>query len=316
MFLAEQELYDGIIRIAEGFINESTGLISLNEGFKETISKYITKISTALENAWNKFKAIVERDKDKNFLAKIANKIINSNPDFVINNYQEINTNALDNFAIVPFNYDQMKDDLDTIERFEKKYYGNLLKDPNKSLKENIIALPISSRKNGVKCTNDMLKKMYTFLTKEFPSKMNKLKADLKVVSDSNNTIQNLSNTVSSTSESIAFYRYYIREDENTQLAIVNKNTSVATTNNSNTPKFEDGKNHDNSGNSNFVKRVTNYIKVCVDIITGKMSALKNMFTYYLKIIVHFISPKSVSTDNSTEQTTQVATVKTTINTQ
>ena len=59
LYLAESELFTNLISLGGEVINESSGLMSIQEGVKETVINYLTKISNAIQEAWNKFKEIL-----------------------------------------------------------------------------------------------------------------------------------------------------------------------------------------------------------------------------------------------------------------
>ena len=61
--------------------------------------------------------------------------------------------------------------------------------------------------------------------------------------------------------------------------------------------KFVDDPDREQSegqGKSAIVKNVTLYCKVNSQIISAKMSVLRSIYADYMRILKHFISPKSV----------------------
>ena len=123
LFLAEQELYTNLIDYGFGIFTESVGLISITEAVKGTILNYINKIIKGIQNAWNKFKAIFNKKEDKDYLANLKEKIQKGpEPKFTVTNYPNYDIQKLNDIKLIPFNYEEMKDDLDNKSDFLKKY--------------------------------------------------------------------------------------------------------------------------------------------------------------------------------------------------
>ena len=99
MYLAESELYDNMMSIANGVVTESTGLISLQEDVKGTIKTYLNKVAQAIQKAWNKFTEFF-KNAGKNFVNKIKTMLGRKELGFEINNYQKIDFNKLKNIKL------------------------------------------------------------------------------------------------------------------------------------------------------------------------------------------------------------------------
>ena len=74
MYLAENEMYEDLLSFS-GMMNESVGLFIIQEGVKETVMKYITRITQLITNAWNKFKEIFTQQKNTAYLKFIKNRL-------------------------------------------------------------------------------------------------------------------------------------------------------------------------------------------------------------------------------------------------
>ena len=59
LFLAEQELYTNMINIGGSCIDESVGLISIQESLKDTVINYLEKLRESLMKVFQRFKEIV-----------------------------------------------------------------------------------------------------------------------------------------------------------------------------------------------------------------------------------------------------------------
>lgn len=284
IFLAEQELFDSLFVLGCGVVNESVGLISLQEGFKETIMNYLEKITKAIESAWEKFKQLLLEGKDKVYLKAIEKKMENPNPKFTIDNFKTFDTTFLDNISVKPFDYTQMKESLESKTDYINKYYSNLIKDPQVGIKENIMNSIVKSTQDNVRCTSDMLKNMYTFATKTFTAKVSKLEVDLKTVNNSNKNIQNLISTIQPAevkAESVCIYESYIMEAEEKK---------------DDKPKFNNDEPEKSSqDNSTLVKHVSTYLGVSSDIISAKMSAYREVYAFYMSVIKNYIKPSGTS---------------------
>ena len=95
---------------------------SVAEKFKETIKK----ILNAIANVWEKFKEAMNTliKKDEDYLKKYKDIILNKKPinaDYTMYNYQKGVSNIL-NSSLPPFNYNNMKDSLESKDDFINKY--------------------------------------------------------------------------------------------------------------------------------------------------------------------------------------------------
>lgn len=272
LFLAEQELFESMIIIGSTSVHESAGLMYIQEAVKDTIMKYLSKVAEALEKAWEKFKGIIENIKDKELVTKIKDKIASVKPSFIIRNCPDYNMNFLDTVKIVPFNYGEMKESLDTQESFIEKYYNNI-KEQDKTLKESIYNKFTKGTKD-LECNSGLLTKMVNTVTVELPRKITNLGNEIKIFNNSNKTIESTVSVIDSNTaveESSSLYIQYLKEEEEQEK-----------------PNFEDipGKENNKSSNS-FTKHVSNYVKVSSDILSAKMKCYRDVFAFYMKSIKH-----------------------------
>lgn len=294
-FLAEQELFEGLFKQSFNFVNESINVVSLNEGFKETIINYISKITAALEKAWERFKEIITRGADVAYLKAVKPRLANADPKFIIKNHILYDTRPLDNIKIVPFNYEEMKESLGTKKDFLEKYYSSILRDPEKSVSENVESLAIKSI-GDIQCTGEMLRDIHDLLSNHYSVILKALEADLKSVNVSNSNIQRLVSSIPDSqvqSEAISIYEQYIIEaDEKKSVEFV-----------------DTGENDGNKGT--LVKAVTNYLSGSTDIISAKMKIYRDMYAQDMKILKHYIKPKDVDEfEDQEKQSEEKVTVK------
>jgi hypothetical protein len=273
LFLAEQELFDSMINIGSTTVHESTGIIYIQESVKDTIMKYLSKVVEALEVAWNKFKEIIENVKDKEFITRIKDKISSVKPSFIIRNCPDYDMNFLDTVKIVPFNYGEMKEVLETKEAFIQKYYSNLV-EQNKSLKESIYSKFTKGSKD-LDCNSALLTKMVNTITVELPGKITSFSNEIKSFNNSNRSIESTVtaiDSVTASKEATSVYMMYLKEEKKEEK-----------------PEFEEkqGVENENKSSSGFTKHVSNYVKVSSDILSAKMKCYRDVFAFYMRTIKH-----------------------------
>lgn len=300
LYLAESELFNNLISLGEEVVNESSGLMSIQEGVKETVINYLSKISTAIQEAWNKFKEILTRGADAVYLKSIQKRMENAECNFTAT-YTEYDMNKLNGIKLIPFNYEDMKESLSSKEDFLAKYYPDIkLDEKNKSVKEVVQSICVKSR-DEVKCDGQLLKKMYRFVTVDYKAEMSKLEADLKTVNTSNKNIQNLVSTVmpaetASNEAAIIYESYMLEADDNKE-----EDKTTGKVEFKDPPKDENNTNGNKSNNVNkesITKAVTTYCSVSTDILTGKMKVVKDMYSAYMTIIKHYIHPPKKEKEN------------------
>lgn len=290
MYLAEEELFESMIHYEATSLTESAGLYYIHEGFKETIMNYISKIAKALENAWLKFKEIITKGLEK--IKLIDNKKMqNPDPQFTITNCPEYDESVLE-MDVVPFNYEQMKDDLESSEKFIQKYYARFIKDPAKSLKDNICDAFVKA-KQDIKCTPDIMKNMFQKL-KTVTGQLFKVEKDLKSMNDSNKNIQAMTAQITpettATGES-AFYEFFIFLEDGEE--------NNGKTGYQDNPEAADKK---SNNNSSIVKHITTYMKVSSEVISAKMKCFKDQFMFYLQTVLHYIKPSKNNEGENKEE--------------
>ena len=293
LFLTESELFENLTNLGTSIIVESSNLELVQEGVKETILKYIEKISTAISKVWEKFKSIFENEKDKIYLKSISDKMQNPDPKFTMTNFPTYTFQKIESIKLVPFNYEEMKESLVSREDFLDKYYGAI--DRNKSIIDSLRDMCITSRAD-TKCTAQLLKDMYKFCLSDFKSHVDKIEADLKIVNTSNKNIESMVNSiVSSTQESVSILEAVLFEAEEDEKKVEFKDDPNAKT--------------EGHGKTEVVKHVTTYVKVSTDILTAKMNLYKEVYSLYMKTIKHYIKPaKEESEDNESVQSTETKT--------
>lgn len=285
IFLAESELFGSMVSFGSDIVNESGALISINEGVKETLNKYIEKVTAAIQKAWEKFKELVVDTKDDAWLKLFQKKITTGEPSFTINNFPQYDMNKLASYKLIPFDYEGMKESLTSKDEFISKYYGDLSGDG--SISEKLEKVVVKSRQD-TKCTSELLKDIYKFCAADIKSEIGKIEIDLKTINNSNQNIERLLNSITTdqgVKEAVALYESYLLEDENNSQ---NKSSDKMS--------FTDDKSETNkSDNSAIIKSIQVYMSASTDILSAKMKILKDMKKEYMSILKHFVGPEKAS---------------------
>lgn len=291
IFLAESELFASITSIGADIVNESVGLISIHEDTKETINKYLTKITDAIQKAWEKFKEIVMNGADDVWLKANQKKILTGNPTFTINNYPKYDMNKLSSIKLIPINYDEMKESLQSNEAFIEKYYSELAGEG--SISEKIEKLILKSRSDE-RCTPDILKECYNFCATDVKAEISKIEADLKIVNDSNKNIERIINSITSdqsTQEAVELYNYFLNEADQ------EKSEKMSFTDDKNGPNADSG--------STLVKDIHVYISASTDILSAKMKIVKDIKKEYMNILKHFVGGGKSNKEEDNKENTE-----------
>ena len=293
LFLAEQELYESMIDYGSVVTRESYGLFLLNEGVKETIMGYLTRVSGSITKVWNNLKDYIKKyrdERDGEFLKEIAPKINDANPKFTMTNFPTYDMNNINNIKVIPLNFEQMKDDLVNKETFINKYYPNIkLTDQNKNFKDAIRSFCITKRED-TRCTKEILKTMYDFCNTDYTKLRDSIQGDIEKYNTSSDNIKNLVNQVTSSetpqNECVSIYESYLMEAE--------------TDSNSTKVQFKDDPDakQDGQGDNNITKKITVYVQVTTDILSAKMKMIQDIYKLYMSTLRHYIPSKKSNGEN------------------
>lgn len=289
LFLAEQELYTNLIDYGFGIFTESVGLISITEAVKDTILTYINKVIKGIQNAWNKFKSIFNKKEDRDYLANLKEKIQKGpEPKFAVTNYPNYDIQKLNDIKLIPFNYEEMKDDLDNKSDFLKKYYPQVFRDEEKSFSQNIESY-VTKIEDNHQISKDDLIDMVDY-ARDRKQDMDTLEANLEIVNHSTRNIENIANSLSSqetTQEASFLFESYLMEADEKRM------------------EFKDDPDRQKAQDTgSFTKRISNYISICTDIITTKMKIIRRRYALSMRTLKHYMAPPKEEKKEET-QTTQ-----------
>ena len=307
IFLAENELFNNFMNLGHSIVNESfdSGLITLQENVKDTIMNYLKKIITAVQNIWNKIKEIFNNTKDNIYLKAIEKAINDSkkDPEFTIDNYKIYDNSKFDMIKIIPFNYEQMKDSLDSVNHFLQVNYSNITdigKDETK-VKDAVLNYVCISNNNGYRLKNDDIKKIFSWCINDYKKNITNIENDIKSLNSSSSNIENIvNNTMSATGEAVEYYNYYITEADNDNNKMkINDDKPEDNANDQNSNKSSDN-------NNQVVKDIQTYMSATTQILTAKINIMKDRRKDYISILKHYIPAKDiVKKDNNINNNSQ-----------
>lgn len=310
IFLANEELEQSLF--ANKMMQESYGLVVVQEAVKDTIIKYLGRIATAITKVWKRLLETIGTTADQVYLKSIQNSIQNANPKFTINNFPNYDLNKLNQIQVVQLDYEAMKESLQNEDDFIKQHYSQLDLNKYSNLKDAISNYCINGR-GDTSCTGDMLKSMYNYCLNDYKKQVSSIQDDLKKYNNSsknitdmvNKIVPNNSPTTSSgeTNANESFFGFnilnFVLED--------NTNQTSQTTNNQNSNKIsfqnDDNSNQEkkNTGSNEMVSVVKNYVKATTEILSAKMAVTKDVYSLYMQIIKHYAgSSKTEKSENNT----------------
>ena len=294
-FLAEQELFDNLIFLGSSVQHEGTRLLLIQEDYKNSVNKYIDKIVTGIQQAWENFKNKVVESPMKKILERIKGKINSYDGNTEVQYWHTYDTTKFEALKMVNFNLDLIKSCGDKITYYEKVYPGFMV-NKDKSLKENIIDQIINTQDTHV-ITKDEMVAMYDFFVNQFSAATKKLEDDLKRLNTNINTLKSsinvtapgaqITTTVTQqttvTTGAEANSESYLPIDTLTaiheSILLEDKEDTKSTT------VVKDDENKENGGEQkNNIKYMNWYLAGNTDVFSSKMKILRQRFLDYIRI--------------------------------
>ena len=300
LFIAENDFFIECIQNGMNSLSEFADIPGSSESMPRRIKKYIQKVTASLQKAWDKFKIKTATKKDVQFINSNLKKLSRkTNITFTINNYPSYDIIEFKNIKIMPFNYDQMKDNLNSPKEYMNHYYPSFKeKDVWKSMKKNII-----NNSSNVVCGYNQSVKVVEFEIKGFYECRNQIEKDITIINNANTTIESMINVAGAANESTMFYESMILEAP-IQGANDDKDKKMTFSNGTSTtdPNDKEKKNK----KSNILKAINSYMKVSADIISSKMKIMSRMYYDYYYILEYYIDElgdaENVAKSNGTIQ--------------
>lgn len=295
IYLAESETIESIVK-ESSVLNESV----IQEGFKDTIMKYMEKIVTGIQKVWNKFKQGLPTDQDKQFLRQISGKVDSYNGSVNIKNYETFKLDKFNAYTLKPFNYAEMKEYLKTKNDFVAHYYPDLAGEAG--VKKSMMSIIVDIQDNAV-CDNGMVQNMFKFCNSDYEGYKTKISNDIDVInatkneitssvtnmqdSETPNTTATATSTVTAQNAGYEFLSALdsiLNEDAKSEAENISKNKMKITDNDGN-----DASNKAKSESQQFTKAVTNYMKASTEIMSTKMKIINRCYRNNMFILKNVI---------------------------
>jgi hypothetical protein len=294
---AEQELFSEIQL-------ESADIEILNEGIRETIMQYVQKVIQGIQKAWNKF-ANAFTQAELNHLKNQVKPVIDKseNIDFTINNYKEIDLEKMVNIKIEPFDYDRMKENLDSAEDFYRTFYPNLDVTNSKNVKEALEKFLGKKIVDKYRCTEKELSEIYDFAAVKYFEYRNLIQKDIDNLNQASENIKNTVNQVTAsetpvTNESFDWFLTDTLLEADTPGGNANGDAKTSFTDNSGETTKTDGSEQTKQENENrkkATKAVSTYMSCTTKLLSAKMSILNKQKREAFLILNHFYASKKVN---------------------
>lgn len=305
--VSERSLMEDI----SGIVLESEDIIYLNEGVKETVMNYVQKIVLGIQKAWDKFINLFSQ-KELDYLKNKVKPLIDKSPNlnFTINNYKSYDFEKMKDIEIVTFNYEEMKDNLSSVNDFlQSAYNGKLDINNSKNVKEALMKYMNYKVVDHYEVGQKELTDIYTFAAEKYFTYRDEVKKDIENLNNSNENIKNMVNQVmdaenqqNTTNESYWFDTdMYFHEEEEP------KQTYTDTSNNKTDPDNKE----QNEKRKSVTKGVTVYMTGSTKILSAKMSILSRAKRETFMTLNHFYNSKK-NNNTAVEDNEQGANTNTT----
>lgn len=317
-FLAEQELYDNLISLGASVYNESAGLLLIQEDYKDTINKYIDKIVTGLQSAWEKFKTKVVEFAVQPIIDRIKDKISTYKDGSVKTEYwHKYNMEKFDAIKMVPFDLNKLSS-VDDKNSYLKSVYPNIFVDDSKSFKENIINQVIDTEDEHV-VTSEDINNLFTFVTNGFKEKVNKVETELKQFNSNITAVKTAANvntsgedsTATVTQQTTATNKYQMKSSNESTLINIYESYNIFNEAEDDNTKKQKAVNTDNKGGSdgkekNNIKRITWYLSGNTDIMSAKLKILRQRYLDAINILKIAFPKEKEDNENKNEVKTEL----------
>lgn len=280
-------------------LSESVGLIALDEAGDANIMKYINKVTTSISKAWESFKTKME-DLRKKAVSKFTNKFKQNAeelPDdlqFEVQNMPELDETKFNLIKVIPFNYEEMKDNLKSSDAFIAKYYPNLNRNEGESLKASIEQF-LTRGTNNIKITKDyilnsvipILEKSDSVIEESVKSDVTIMNASTKAISSlhNKNTINTTTTTTTTTNNATNVNNVAPQNSSADVYAILGEADKEGV-------KIVDDPNRTATADKRSVlKDVSVYLTVSSTVLSAKMKLIRQKELTAFRILAHAFAP-------------------------
>lgn len=288
-------------------INESVGLILMQESLKDSITKYMNKIVTQVTNVTTKINNVIST-KVKEKLADHLGKIESPekpDPNFNILNYTRYNLDKMDRITPTAFNYLAQKEDLKSKDSYMKKYYPDLY-DTEKSVYQKMLELVTIGTDDKVVCTPELIDNCKDYCTRGYKEYLANNQAfakaieDAKASAESLGTASGMAATQSDESQAVNDAAIMTEADAPnptkpaTQRVTTQPGVTKVNRDNNSKDKNTGFEDHDNvdkrEGDTELMKALTMYCGITTKILSARIKVVNLVFKDRLKILLHYVT--------------------------
>ncbi len=287
LFLTEQEMFRDLSGLSIEAVTESTSLVAIQEGVKETVMNYLQKIMTQIQKIWSKFKAAFS-EKVSNFLEKQCKPTLEKakNASFTVNNYVQYDLTKMQGIDIKPFKYDdQTKDQLQSESEYLKATYPTIAGDGN--IKTGLAKL-VAKKVDKLEVNQDILQEMFNYCKTDYKKDVDAIAKEIDDLNNSSKTITSMVSTVTAAQEAYntlaGFGLFVLNEADEDDPTKGEKQTF---TDNSGETSGDSKENDKAKGQ--ITTAVTVYMSASTKLLSAKMSMVNEKFKSYINILNHLV---------------------------
>lgn len=286
LFLAETEMIESL----SGFITESVEVI--NEGVKETIMSYLSKVMAAIQKAWDNFKAKI-KDTELRYLDKTVKPVLdNTTKTFEVKNFKKYDYTKFDSIRLKEFNYEQMKPSLDSVDNFIKTNYPNIPLEAEGGKLDLAMNKALNLTTTDIVCDKQQLTEIFDFCRNTVYDLKDNINKDIDTLNNSKNKIQEIATTIINSEQPTT-------ESTNmaSQSAYLEADTDANGSNDSSKMQFVDndgetstqGSSEEKNNRKTIVKAITTYMTASTKILTCKMRIVNKAKINGYAILTHLV---------------------------
>lgn len=280
-------------------LSESVGLIALNEAENAKITVYIQKVFNNITKAWNTFKNKMD-DLRKKAVSKFTNKFRQSAEElpedlqFEVRNLPTLADERFNTVKVMPFNYAEMKGNLDSVKQFVSKYYPNININDDEHFKTALERYLIKDT-STVKVTKQyILEQVIPILETSDNVIEDSAKSDIDTLNKSSDAMSNLTNNSTEGSTTTTTNTNVEVQQNSSIISNKNLNTIIEADGNNDNKKIEivDDENRTAAVNKkSILKEISIYLTVSSSIVSTKMKLIRQKEVTAFRILAHAFTP-------------------------
>ena len=310
IYIAESEMYDNILLAGGYTLNESVDEV-ITEGVKETLLKYINKVTKSIQDVYTRFKNIVD-EKEQKLMEKWKDAVAKAQDiHYNLEIFRQYDLGKFDNLKVPNVqDLQELRETAVDQATFCKTYFPMLDYDAadhnvGKAVENFLKGTLIKNKEVG----EDFIKEQYAFLTEQYPKYSESIKADTESINNSNKAFQNMIQSMPDDAQTAVNNSAMVYVD--TYLDIVtekddgegNGKPVISDNTGQNAPSNATADEKKEFAKKNWVNVVSNYYQVSTKVMSTKMSILNKARINAKTVISYYISTlgKKGKEDNSNE---------------